>query len=68
MNILIIEGHRAVVSYDEDTDILRGEFVGLNGGADFYASNIAALKKEGTKSLRIFLDTCKEQEMLAGEA
>jgi len=61
MNILTIEGHRAVISYDEDTDMLRGEFVGLNGGADFYASNIAALKKEGSKSLRVFLDTCKEQ-------
>jgi len=60
MNMLNIAGHRAVVSYDENTDMLRGEFVGLNGGADFYAGDIATLKTEGVKSLQIFLDTCKE--------
>lgn len=60
MNILTIAGHRAVISYDEDTDVLRGEFVGLNGGADFYARDIGTLKAEGVKSLQVFLDTCKE--------
>ena len=60
MNILTIAGHRAVISYDEDTDVLRGEFVGLNGGADFYARDIGTLKVEGAKSLQVFLDTCKE--------
>ena len=40
MNILTIDNHRAVVTYDPDTDMLRGEFLGLNGGADFYASDI----------------------------
>ncbi|GLQ95087.1 type II toxin-antitoxin system HicB family antitoxin [Dyella acidisoli] len=61
MNILTIADHRAVISYDEDTDMLRGEFVGLNGGADFYARDIVSLKKEGSKSLQVFLDTCKER-------
>lgn len=44
MNLLTIDNQRAVVTYDPDTDMLRGEFVGLNGGADFYANDIASLK------------------------
>jgi predicted HicB family RNase H-like nuclease len=35
MNTLTINGYNAVVSYDEEIDMFRGEFVGLNGGADF---------------------------------
>jgi predicted HicB family RNase H-like nuclease len=59
MDNLNIGGHRAVVTYDPDTDMLRGEFLGLNGGADFYASDIPSLKTEGAKSLAAFLDVCK---------
>jgi len=60
MNILTIDNHRALVTYDPDTDLLRGEFLGLNGGADFYASDIPTLKAEGFKSLVAFLEVCKE--------
>lgn len=60
MNILSIDNYRAVVTYDPETDMLRGEFLGLNGGADFYASDIPTLKAEGAKSLAAFLDVCKE--------
>ncbi len=60
MNILTINNYRAVVTYDPDTDMLRGEFLGLNGGADFYASDIPTLKAEGAKSLAVFLDACRE--------
>jgi predicted HicB family RNase H-like nuclease len=60
MNILTINNHRAVISYDPDTDMLRGEFLGLNGGADFYASDIPTLKVEGAKSLATFLEVCEE--------
>ncbi|QCP54651.1 type II toxin-antitoxin system HicB family antitoxin [Trinickia violacea] len=60
MNILTIANHRAVVTYDPETDMLRGEFLGLNGGADFYASDIATLKAEGARSLAAFLEVCKE--------
>ena len=58
MNTMTINGYNAVVSYDEEIDMFRGEFVGLNGGADFYASDIAGLRKEGEISLRVFLDAC----------
>jgi predicted HicB family RNase H-like nuclease len=46
MNILTIDNHRAVITYDPDTDMLRGEFLGLIGGADFYASDIPTLKAQ----------------------
>lgn len=38
--------------------MFRGEFVGLNGGADFYAADVAGLKQEGEASLRVFLEAC----------
>ncbi len=60
MNIMSIDNYRAAVTYDPDADMLRGEFLGLNGGADFYASDIPALKAEGAKSLAAFLEACKE--------
>jgi predicted HicB family RNase H-like nuclease len=41
--------------------MFRGEFVGLNGGADFYASNSKDLRKEGEISLKVYLEMCKEK-------
>ena len=38
--------------------MFRGEFTGLNGGADFYADSVEALRKEGQISLNIFLEEC----------
>lgn len=58
-NILKIDTHTAVISYDPDIDMLRGEFINLNGGEDFYAYSLDGLKREGAISLRIFLDECK---------
>ncbi len=60
MNIIEINGYRAVVQYDPDIDMLRGEFIGLNGGADFYAKDIDNLRHEGEISLRVFLEMCQE--------
>ena len=61
MNIMEIEGYKAIINYDPLVDMFRGEFVGLNGGADFYATNIAELRNEGKVSLKVFLDMCKEE-------
>ena len=41
--------------------MFRGEFVGLNGGADFYGSDLAGLRHEGAESLRVFLDECSKR-------
>lgn len=60
-NILEIRGHNAVISYDPDAHLFRGEFLGLNGGADFYGDSIAQLVQEGERSLQAFLDVCKER-------
>lgn len=53
-------GFQAVIAYDPDIEMFRGEFVGLNGGADFYAKDAESLKKEGQISLDVFLRMCAE--------
>jgi predicted HicB family RNase H-like nuclease len=56
---MTIDGYQATISYDETIDMFRGEFIGLNGGADFYATDITTLRQEGSISLRVFLDACQ---------
>ena len=46
-NILRIKDRKAVIQYDPDIDMFRGEFIGLTGGADFYAKDTDSLRKEG---------------------
>jgi len=60
MKLMTINGQKATISYDKDIDMFRGEFVGLNGEADFYAKNMNQLHEEGMVSLNVFLDMCKE--------
>jgi predicted HicB family RNase H-like nuclease len=62
-NIMNIEGHTAVITFDPELNQFRGEFTGLNGGADFYANSVEALRKEGTRSLKTFLAVCKERNI-----
>nr|WP_218883574.1 type II toxin-antitoxin system HicB family antitoxin [Burkholderia guangdongensis] len=58
-----IGGQKAVISYDSEMEMFRGEFVGLNGGADFYAMDVAGLHREGELSLRIFLEECERRHV-----
>ena len=51
-------GYRAVIAYDPEIEMFRGDFVDLNGGADFYAADLEGLRREGAASLRVFLDEC----------
>lgn len=39
-NVMNIDGHTAVITYDPDLGLFRVEFTGLNGGADFYTNRI----------------------------
>jgi predicted HicB family RNase H-like nuclease len=61
MNVMTVEGFNARIDYDADTDLFRGEILGLNGGADFYGKNPKELRTEFKKSLAVFLEVCKEK-------
>ncbi|MCM2286105.1 MAG: type II toxin-antitoxin system HicB family antitoxin [Desulfobacula sp.] len=63
MNIMDINGYKAVIQYDPVIDQFRGEFLGLNGGADFYAENIEDLRREAMISLNVFLDICQKENL-----
>ena len=63
MNLMKINGYNAVLKYDPEIEMFRGEFLELNGSADFYAEDIENLKKEGAISLQIFLDACKNRNI-----
>jgi len=60
-NVMIINGYPATVQFDPDIDLFRGEFSGLNGGADFYAPDVKGLRQEGERSLAAFLDECQRR-------
>lgn len=62
-NIMKFGEYEAVISFDPEISMFRGEFVGLNGGADFYADSIRKLRKEGETSLRVFLEFAKEKNI-----
>ena len=59
-NTMEIDGYKAVIQFDPDIDMFRGEFIDLNGGADFYAPDVSGLRKEGAASLKVFLEMCRE--------
>ena len=61
-----IGGYRAIIQFDPDIEMFRGEFVDLNGGADFYARDVSGLRREGAASLRVFLEMCEEDGVEPG--
>ena len=63
MNTMNFDGYHATIQYDPEIEMFRGEFVGLNGGADFYAEDIKGLRQEGEISLKVFLEMCAEKEI-----
>jgi predicted HicB family RNase H-like nuclease len=60
-NVLEIGGEKAVIAFDPEIQMLRGEFIGLTGGADFYAESVSDLIEEGRKSLAVYLAMCQEK-------
>jgi predicted HicB family RNase H-like nuclease len=59
-NVMDINGYKALIAFDPESNLFRGEFIDLNGGADFYAADVKSLQREGKISLKVFLDMCKE--------
>ena len=58
-NVMEFEGgYKAIIAYDPEIEMFRGDFTGLNGGADFYAVDLPSLHREGEESLRVFLEEC----------
>lgn len=60
-DVIEIGGHKAVIAFDPETKLFRGEFIELDGGADFYAADLIALQSEGEISLKVFFDLTHEQ-------
>jgi len=56
-----INGVKAVIAFDPEIDMFRGEFIGLSGGADFYAADVEGLHREGEISLKVFFEMCAEE-------
>lgn len=63
MNVMEINGVKAVIAFDPEINMFRGEFTGLNGGADFYATDIEGLRREGEISLKVFFEMCAEESV-----
>jgi predicted HicB family RNase H-like nuclease len=61
MNVMTVDGYNAKIEYDPEIDMLRGEILGLTGGADFYGKNPTELRSEFKNSLDVFLAVCKEK-------
>lgn len=61
MNVMTVTGYRAKIACDEELDLFRGEILGLSGGADFYGKNPKELRAEFKRSLKVFLEVCKEK-------
>jgi predicted HicB family RNase H-like nuclease len=61
MNVMRIEGYQAKIDHDPDTDMFRGEVLGLTGGADFCGKNPKELRAEFQKSLDVFSAVCRKQ-------
>ena len=60
MNMMIVDEYSAKIEYDPELDLFRGEILGLSGGADFYGKNPKELRTEFKRSLKVFLEVCKE--------
>lgn len=63
MNMMILDGYKAKISYDPEIDLFRGEILGLNGSADFYGKSPSSLRREFRKSLQVFLEVCREKNI-----
>lgn len=61
MNIMEVDSYKAKIEYDPEIDMFRGEILGLNGSADFYGNNPSELRREFKKSLKVYLEVCKEK-------
>lgn len=60
MSVTTLDGYNARIEYDPEIEMVRREILGLTGGADFYGKTPKEIRSEFKKSLKIFLEVCKE--------
>ncbi|MBD2782214.1 type II toxin-antitoxin system HicB family antitoxin [Xenorhabdus sp. 42] len=60
-NIMMINGHPALVTYEAEIKAFRGKFLDVTGYCDFVAYSIEGLEKEGQISLSEYAETCMEE-------
>lgn len=58
---MTLRGDKALISYDEELQMFRGEILGLKGSVDFYGSSVKELRVEFKKSLDLYLKVCQEE-------
>ena len=63
-NVMKFGEYDSVINFDPEIEMFRGEFIGLNGSADFYADSIENLRHEGEISLKVFLDFAAEKNIM----
>ncbi|MFK3661279.1 type II toxin-antitoxin system HicB family antitoxin [Scandinavium sp. NPDC088450] len=63
LNIMVIDGQSAIITYVPELSMFRGKFLGLTGYCDFVADSIEGLKSEGQISLSEYLEDCRENDI-----
>lgn len=58
-NLMQYNGYQAIISYVGDSELFRGEVLGITGSVDFYSDSVEGLKKEFQKSIDMYLDVSK---------
>jgi predicted HicB family RNase H-like nuclease len=61
MNSMSRDDDQAKIAYDAELDMVRGEMLGLHGGADFYGRTPEELRAEFRRSLQVFFEVCREK-------
>ncbi len=60
-----ILGYRARITFDTRMQMYRGEFTELSSGdADFYATDLHDLHREGLRSIQVYQNACLEEGLV----
>ena len=69
MNLMSVDGYYARIDSNSDTDLFRGEILGLSSGADFYGANPDELRREFSSRFNLRIPAeLHEQLAMAAEA
>ncbi|HHR5882008.1 TPA: type II toxin-antitoxin system HicB family antitoxin [Providencia alcalifaciens] len=58
---LIINGHKALVSYESEIKAFRGKCLGLTGYCDFVFDDFNELHREAEISLAEYVESCRAE-------